>query len=68
MFSKISHLFQTCESLENVDRLGTVSYEQLLDNYLSRDAPLIIVDAMEAWPVMNTDDFWFDNITQVSSF
>jgi hypothetical protein len=49
-----------------VDRLGGVTYEQLLDGYLNRDAPLIVVDAMESWPVMNTDDFWFDNITQVS--
>ncbi|XP_063220213.1 uncharacterized protein LOC134529747 [Bacillus rossius redtenbacheri] len=55
----------SCEALEYVDRLGNVAYEQLLDGYLSRDAPLIVIDAMESWPVMNTDDFWFDNITQL---
>lgn len=55
----------SCEALEHVDRLGGVAYEQLLDGYLNRDAPLIVVDAMESWPVMNTDDFWFDNITQL---
>ena len=58
-------MLQSCEALEHVDRLGGVAYEQLLDGYLNRDAPLIVVDAMESWPVMNTDDFWFDNITQV---
>ncbi|GLH14005.1 Uncharacterized protein GBIM_18454 [Gryllus bimaculatus] len=55
----------SCEALENIDRMGGVTYEQLLDNYISRDAPLIVVDAMENWLVMNTDDFWFDNITQL---
>nr|CAD7461089.1 unnamed protein product [Timema tahoe] len=56
---------QSCEALEQVDRLGSVAYEHLLDSYLNRDAPLIVMDAMESWPVMNTDNFWFDNITQL---
>jgi len=64
--NKLYFLEQSCEALEHVDRLGGVAYEQLLDGYLNRDAPLIVVDAMESWPVMNTDDFWFDDITQVS--
>lgn len=64
--NRLYFLEQSCEALEHVDRLGGVAYEQLLDGYLNRDAPLIVVDAMESWPVMNTDDFWFDNITQVS--
>nr|CAD7604842.1 unnamed protein product [Timema genevievae] len=55
----------SCEALEQVDRLGSVAYEHLLDSYLNRDAPLIVMDAMESWPVMNTDNFWFDNITQL---
>lgn len=58
-------MFQSCEALEHVDRVNKVSYDYILDNYLNRDAPLIVTDAMEAWPVMNTDDFYFDNITQV---
>lgn len=56
---------KACESLERVDRLAGVSYDHLLDNYLSRDAPAIVVDAMESWPVMTTDHFYFDNITEV---
>nr|CAD7198269.1 unnamed protein product [Timema douglasi] len=56
---------QSCEALEQVDRLGSVAYEHLLDSYLNRDAPLIVMDAMESWAVMNTDNFWFDNITQL---
>ncbi|XP_075218014.1 uncharacterized protein LOC142322828 [Lycorma delicatula] len=55
----------SCEALEHVDRVNKVSYDYILDNYLNRDAPLIVTDAMEAWPVMNTDDFYFDNITQL---
>lgn len=57
---------QTCEALETIDRLSDVRYRNLVDNYLSRDAPAIITDAMESWAVMNTDYFWFDNITHVS--
>nr|CAD7401285.1 unnamed protein product [Timema poppensis] len=56
---------KSCEALEQVDRLGSVAYEHLLDSYLNRDAPLIVMDAMESWAVMNTDNFWFDNITQL---
>lgn len=58
---------QTCEALETIDRLSNVGYRQLVDNYLSRDAPAIITDAMDSWAVMNTDYFWFDNITHVGS-
>lgn len=57
--------FQTCEALETIDRLSDVRYRNLVDNYLSRDAPAIITDAMDSWTVMNTDYFWFDNITHV---
>lgn len=57
---------KTCEALETIDRLSDVRYRSLVDNYLSRDAPAIITDAMDTWAVMNTDYFWFDNITHVS--
>lgn len=52
--------------METIDRLSDVRYRNLVDNYLSRDAPAIITDAMDSWTVMNTDYFWFDNITHVS--
>lgn len=52
--------------METIDRLSDVRYRNLVDNYLSRDAPAIITDAMDSWAVMNTDYFWFDNITHVS--
>ncbi|KAG8222106.1 hypothetical protein J437_LFUL000870 [Ladona fulva] len=55
----------SCETLEGIDRLADVNYEHLLENYLQRDAPLIVSDAMESWPLMHTDDFWFENITQL---
>ncbi|XP_046385673.1 uncharacterized protein LOC124155688 [Ischnura elegans] len=55
----------SCETLETVDRLGDVNYEQLLEGYLQRDAPLIVTDAMDSWPIMHTNDFWFENITQL---
>uniref|UniRef100_A0A0C9PHQ7 CemA protein n=1 Tax=Fopius arisanus TaxID=64838 RepID=A0A0C9PHQ7_9HYME len=55
----------TCEAVETIDRLSDVHYRHLVDNYLNRDAPAIITDAMDSWGVMNTDHFWFDNITHV---
>lgn len=57
---------QTCEALETIDRLSDVKYRNLVENYLNRDAPAIVIDAMESWTAMNTDYFWFDNITHVS--
>ncbi|XP_031782233.1 uncharacterized protein LOC103317435 [Nasonia vitripennis] len=54
-----------CEALESIDRLSDVRYRQLVDNYFSRDAPAIITDAMHSWSAMNTDFFWFENITQL---
>lgn len=55
----------SCESLERIDRISDVTYQRLLDDYLGRDAPVIVVDAMTYWPVMNTDDFHFENITEI---
>ncbi|KAL2715235.1 hypothetical protein V1478_014933 [Vespula squamosa] len=55
----------TCEALESIDRLSDVRYRSLVDNYLNRDAPAIITDAMDTWSVMNTDYFWFDNVTHL---
>lgn len=60
--------WQTCEVLDQVDRVNKASYDFLLDSYLNRDAPFIVTDAMNDWPVMNTEQFYFDNITQVSLF
>lgn len=60
-------IFQACEALETIERLSDVRYRNLVDNYLNRDAPTIITDAMDSWTVMNTDYFWFDNITHVGS-
>lgn len=59
-------MFQACETLERVERLNKVNYDFMLDSYLDHDAPVIITDAMESWLVMNTDNFYFENITQVS--
>uniref|UniRef100_A0A1B6CL03 Cupin-like domain-containing protein n=1 Tax=Clastoptera arizonana TaxID=38151 RepID=A0A1B6CL03_9HEMI len=54
-----------CEALDKIDRLDKVNYEFLMSNYLDHDAPFIITDAMDSWPVMNTDNFYFENITQL---
>lgn len=54
----------SCESLEKIERIGEVTFYHLVDDYLSRDTPVIVVDAMTYWPVMNTDHFYFENITQ----
>ncbi|XP_059484917.1 uncharacterized protein LOC132202180 [Neocloeon triangulifer] len=54
----------SCEAIESVDRVSDTSYQHLLDAYLQRDAPVIVVDAMDSWPTMRSDNFWFDNLTQ----
>ncbi|KAK6643363.1 hypothetical protein RUM43_004868 [Polyplax serrata] len=54
----------TCETLDRVERISEVSFNRLLDDYLVRDRPVIVVDAMTYWPVMNTHHFYFENITQ----
>ena len=57
---------EVCESLDVLDRLSNVSIQTVAEDYLKNDIPFIVVDAMADWPVMNTDDFWFDNVTEVS--
>ncbi|XP_014247166.1 uncharacterized protein LOC106665339 isoform X2 [Cimex lectularius] len=54
----------TCEALDSITVINRINYELLLDNYFNRDIPVIITDAMDKWPVMITDEFYFDNITQ----
>ena len=54
-----------CESLERLDRLANASSLVVSEDYLKNDIPFIVTDAMADWPVMNTDDFWFDNVTEV---
>ena len=66
--SPIFCLPQVCESLERLDRLANVSSLVVSEDYLKNDVPFIVTDAMEDWPVMNTDDFWFDNVTEVCVF
>lgn len=57
---------QVCESLEKLDRLANASSKVVAEDYLKNDIPFIVTDAMDDWPVMNTNEFWFDNITEVS--
>ncbi|CAB3366359.1 Hypothetical predicted protein [Cloeon dipterum] len=55
----------SCEAIDRVDRVADTSYQQLLDRFLQRDAPVIVTDAMDSWPAMRSDKLWFDNFTQV---
>lgn len=55
----------SCEAIERVERISDANFHSLVDKYLSRDGPVIIVDAMTEWPVMKTDNFYFDNITSI---
>lgn len=54
-----------CESLEKMDRLSNVSSWVVTEDYLKNDVPFLVTDAMDDWPVMNTEEFWFDNVTEV---
>ena len=57
---------KVCESVEVLDVLSSVPVTVATDEYLRDDRPFLVTDAMQDWPVMNTDDFWFDNITEVT--
>jgi len=36
-----------------------------METFIRRERPLVVTDAMADWPIMKTDQFWFDNITEV---
>ena len=55
--------FQVCASLSKVKHTRDGIHKS---TFLSKDYPFIVLDAIDNWPVMNTDNFWFDNITEVS--
>jgi len=55
----------TCETLDHIERISDVDYQLLVEKYLSRDGPVIVNDAMTQWPVMKTDNFYFDNVTSI---
>ncbi|RXG68454.1 hypothetical protein Avbf_00364 [Armadillidium vulgare] len=60
-------LLQVCEkafSVETFERLpSSVVWEELLPG----DVPFKVIDAMDTWSVMNEDNFWFDNVTDLYS-
>lgn len=56
-----------CEALDHVDRLADTTYQYLLDAYLLRNAPVVVVDAMDDWPAMRFN-FGIKNITQVGNY
>ncbi|XP_076043449.1 uncharacterized protein LOC143026618 [Oratosquilla oratoria] len=54
-----------CESMERLDHLVNVSAVVVSEEYLKNDVPFVVVDGMDNWEVMNTDQFWFDNVTEL---
>ncbi|KAF4518873.1 hypothetical protein B566_EDAN006724 [Ephemera danica] len=52
----------TCEALETIDRVTGVSYQQILDGYLQRDAPVVVLDAMDTWPLYLQDERLRDTV------
>lgn len=60
-------IFQLCESLgEEIPRLDNLSQTSALEEYIRREKPFLVTDAMAEWDIMTTDQFWFDNITEVN--
>jgi len=53
-----------CEAVDQVDRVADTTYQHLLDAYLQRNAPVVVEDAMDDWPVMRAK-FGIHNLTQV---
>jgi len=56
---------QLCESQEEIRRISNVSQTGMMEDFVRRERPCIVTDSMEDWHIMNTDQFWFDNITEV---
>ncbi|ODN04667.1 hypothetical protein Ocin01_02026 [Orchesella cincta] len=54
-----------CETLEGIERVGNISQAAVIEQYIKRERPFIVTDAMDDWHVMKTDQFWFDNITEI---
>ncbi|KAF2351523.1 hypothetical protein FHG87_017719, partial [Trinorchestia longiramus] len=54
-----------CENDDTLPIMADVSADVATDEFLRDDRPFVVTDAMTDWPVMNTDDFWFDNVTEV---
>jgi hypothetical protein len=54
----------SCEAVEGVERVQDVTYQHLIDAYLQRNAPVIVVDAMDEWDALRPN-FGIENITQV---
>nr|XP_018915038.1 PREDICTED: uncharacterized protein LOC109042627 [Bemisia tabaci]XP_018915039.1 PREDICTED: uncharacterized protein LOC109042627 [Bemisia tabaci]XP_018915040.1 PREDICTED: uncharacterized protein LOC109042627 [Bemisia tabaci]XP_018915041.1 PREDICTED: uncharacterized protein LOC109042627 [Bemisia tabaci] len=58
----------SCETVERVDHVRDTNFDFLLGNFLSRDAPVIVTDALETWPTwseIKSHRFSFENITQL---
>ncbi|XP_071512947.1 uncharacterized protein, partial [Panulirus ornatus] len=55
---------RVCEVVQG-NRLSNASSDVVSEDYLKNDIPFIVTDAMDDWPIMNTERFWFDNITEM---
>lgn len=42
------------------------SQTEVIEQYIRREKPFVVTDAMTEWPIMKTDLLWFDNVTEVS--
>lgn len=47
--------------------MEAVSQTRVIEEFIKRERPFVVTDGMEDWPIMKTDQFWFDNITEVTS-
>lgn len=45
--------------------MANVSQTLVNEEFIRREKPFIITDGMDDWDIMMTDQFWFDNITEV---
>jgi hypothetical protein len=43
-----------------------MSQSAVIEEFIKRERPLVVTDAMSEWTIMKTDHFWFDNITEVT--
>ena len=62
----VYNLFQVCELIETLDKYEELPMGAVSEDFLQNEIPFVVADAMTDWPVMTSDNFYFDNITDVS--
>ena len=54
-------VFQLCENIERIERFSNMSQRSVAEDFLKRDVPFIVSDAMDDWPALSKFSISFLN-------